>query len=234
MKSLLLFFAMLVAIPSYGREWNSLRSYQKETNQQQLSPSDWLASDRRQNTLIWNNANKFNLLNNKPKEYLSIKQRRDFYLWLHNELEKKGHDVVWPYMAYFISHKLRLVNNVPYRWFSSKAIKRYTDMGSEEVFNSAFIKLQEIYNSENLLRKNEAYSWDEKMLHDEQFIWVERVYEIMDDKSLKQIGRMAKGHFLYSIVVPKPIRFQGDISNAQERYSYALHTLRTYCKNQMH
>ncbi|TVZ60087.1 hypothetical protein NA63_2637 [Flavobacteriaceae bacterium MAR_2010_105] len=234
MKNLLFLFVLLMAIPSYGREWNSLRSYQKETNKPNLSPSDWLASDRRQNTLTWQKANHYNLLNNKPEEYITIKQRRDFYLWLHDELESKGHEVVWPYMAYFISHKLRLVKNIPYRWFISKDIKRYTDMGSEEVFISAFTSLHKLYKSEDILEENEAYNWDKAMLHNEQFIWVERVYEVMDDKSVKQIGRMASGHLLYSFAVPNPIRFQGDISNPQERYTFALNTLRTYCKKQLH
>ena len=53
----------------------------------------------------------------------------------------------------------------------------------------------------------------------------------MDEKSLKKIKRIAKGAFLYALVVPKAIRFKGNLSKAEARYNYAFNRLRVYCKN---
>ena len=41
---------------------------------------------------------------------------------------------------------------------------------------------------------------------------------------------MAKGKGFYGLMVAKEIRFQGDISNSNERYEYALESLRKYCR----
>ena len=53
----------------------------------------------------------------------------------------------------------------------------------------------------------------------------------MDKSTVKKIERMAKGKFLYGLVVPNAIRFEGDISKAEDRFQYAMNTLRVYCKD---
>ncbi|RKE92184.1 Insecticidal toxin complex protein [Ichthyenterobacterium magnum] len=231
MKNYLLLFAILFSISIHAKEWKSLRAYQKETQTKLLSPSDWLSSDRRNNTRTWQKANAYNLGNNNVQAYKTIRQRRDFYRWLNAELRIKGHEVVWLSMAQYISHKLRLVDAFPYSLFTTKQFKNYTRNGSKVVFNNVFDVLKQLYDSEIILKGNEALAWDKSILKKEQYKWIQSIYNTMDSRSLNQIERVAKGKFLYGLLVPKAIRFKGDISKAEERYNYALNTLRDYCKS---
>ena len=229
MKLIVFSILLLFSFTTFSREWKTLKDYQKSTLNKELLPQDWLKSDRKNNTEVWQKANNYNLTNNKPEEYTSIQQRRDFYSWIIAKLDTKEHEVVWPKMAYYISKKLRLVEAFPYSIFTNKKVKGYANQGSEEVFFNSFEFLQVVYLSETTLKGEEALSWDKTILYEEQFVWIEKIYLKMDERSLKQIERMAKGKFLYSLVVPKQIRFEGDIANPQERYNYALNKLRFYC-----
>lgn len=230
MKQLLILFVFTFSISSFSKEWKSLQHYKEETNQNNLSEKDWLCSDRKQNTLVWQQANTYNLQNNFPEEYETIKQRRDFYKWYYLVIENQGHEVVWPKMAHFISNKLRLVKAFPYNLFTKKSIKEYACLGSETVFNNAFFEMKTLYASKEILKGSKALQWDENILYKEQHEWIESIYKSMDVNSLKTIERMAKGKGVYSIKIAKEIRFQGNILKASERYQYALHTLRDYCK----
>jgi len=227
----IVFFWLICGLNTlHAKEWRSLNSYQKKTNKKVLSPSDWLKFDRKHNTIIWQKANMYNLKHNLYQEYENIIQRRDFYRWVHYELKRKGHEVLWPAMAYLISKKLHLVEVFPYNLFSKKKIKTYSVEGSKVVFDNAFKKLLKINKSETIFTGDQALQWDKEILYEEQFKWLENIYNKVDEKTLKTIERIAQGRFLYSLVVPKQIRFKGDISVAQERYNYGLNRLREYCK----
>ena len=223
---IIFFFSIAV----HASEWKSIHDYQKATQSKVLTPSDWLASDRRQNSMVWQNANKFNLINNLPNEYANIKQRRDFYKWYDIQIKSKGHEVVWPSMAYFISRKLRLVKAFPLSLLIRKQVKHYSKLGGETVFNNAFGMLKELFLSKPILKANEALKWDEFIIYEEQYNWIESIYLTMDERSVNQISRMAKGKFLYGLAIPKTIRFEGDIAKAEDRYAYAFEVLRNYCK----
>ncbi|WOD42533.1 Insecticidal toxin complex protein [Hwangdonia lutea] len=214
-----------------AKEWRNLKTYQKTTQKQNLSSSDWLKSDRLKNTLVWQRANHYNLIHNLPKEYSNINQRKAFYMWLYNELDKKGHEVVWVKMAHYISTKLRTMESFPFAIFTSKRILKYANSGSELVFNDAFVSLNSIYQSHKIFTGNNAVQWDRDMLYKEQYFWIAPIYKTMDERSLKKFQRIAKGTFLYAWVVPKAIRFKGNLSKAEARYKYAFDTLRAYCKN---
>ncbi|SFZ92854.1 hypothetical protein SAMN05428642_1021039 [Flaviramulus basaltis] len=215
----------------YAKEWESLKAYQKITQKENLSPSDWLKRDRNENTLVWKEANIFNLKNNLPKEYTSIIQRRDFYKWLYSEISNKGHEILWINMAYFISKKMHLMEVFPYSIFSKRKIKTYAREGSETVFNNAFAELNKLYNSKFILKEEKALEWDKSILKKEQYIWIDSVYKKMDAKSFKTLESIARGEFLYGLLVPKSIRFNGDLSNAESRYQYAINKLKPYCEN---
>ena len=230
MRSLFAILIVLLSFSARAREWKSFKDFTSQTQSEQLTSSDWLISDRKLNTLVWQNANRFNLINNLPEEYTTIKQRRDFYLWYYTVISKKGHDVVWPKMAHFISNKLRLIKAFPYTIFTNKNVKSYAYDGSKIVFNSAFIDLKILFYSTEILIGDAALDWDDKMLKKEQYQWLETIYETIDKKAFKSIDRMAKGKGFYSFVVAKKIRFKGNISKPDHRYDYALLTLRVYCK----
>ncbi|MDD7887049.1 Insecticidal toxin complex protein [Flavivirga sp. 57AJ16] len=214
-----------------AKEWKSLRVYKKETQKETLSSSDWLKLDRVKNTLVWQEANLFNLKNNLPQEYKSISQRRDFYKWLFSELDKKEHEIIWVKMAHFISKKMHLMEVFPYSVFSKKDIRSYARKGSEIVFNNAFIELQGLYNSQSILKAGKALEWDRTIIEKEQYEWLHGIYKTMDDGNLKILERIAKGKFLYGLLVPKAIRFKGNLLKAEMRYNYAIEVLRPYCEN---
>lgn len=229
MKIIVFVLAFGFSLSIQAKEWKSLRQYQKITQNEQLSPSDWLTSDRRQNSQVWQKANVYNLIHNRSNEYQTIKQYRDFYVWIDHEFKVKGHQVVWQKMAYFISCKLRMLETFPHGLLVTRRVKGYARRGSQVVFNNAFERLKSLFSSEKVLKNESALQWDKTMLHDEQFIWIESIYKDIDKKSLKQIERMARGQFLYALVVPKAVRFKDNISKPEERYQYALHILRPYC-----
>jgi len=231
MRIILCVLAFGFSFTMQAKEWKTLKHYQKFTQKEQLSPSDWLNSDRKKNTLVWQKANDYNLNNNKPNEYQTISQRRDFYIWIDQEFEKIGHEVIWQKMALYISQKLRLLETFPHVMFISKSVKEYVHQGSEMIFNYAFERLKELFYSKEILKNNDAIQWDKDMMHDEQYIWVESIYKKIDKKSLKQVERMASGKFLYALVVPKTIRFKDDISSPEDRYQYAINVFRPYCIN---
>jgi hypothetical protein len=224
-----LLFLLLLNGSLYAKEWKSMRVYQKTIQQETLLPSDWLRSDRVHNTAVWQQANLYNLNNNLPQEYIRIVERRDFYKWFYKELYKQGHEVVWVTMSYFISKKLHLVESFPYSIGFKKKTIYHVRQGSEDVFNSAFIELKTIFNLEDVLLGNDALEWDKTILFKEQFEWINGIYKDMDARSLKTVERIAKGECLYRLVVPKKIRFKGDISNPEVRYNYAVQVLREYC-----
>ena len=229
MKTVLLVLVFGFSSSINAKEWKSLRQYQKVTHKTTLSPSDWLSSDRRRNTLIWQHANAYNLSNDRPQEYENIKERRDFYVWIDHEFESKGHEVNWQKMAYYISSKMRLTETFPHCVLTPKKVKFYARQGSEEVFDHAFEKLNTIYALDYILKGAEAMKWDEMMLHFEQFVWVENIYKNIDARSLEQIRRMTSGKFWYALAVPKELRFNADISSPEDRYQYGLTILRPYC-----
>lgn len=64
-----------------------------------------------------------------------------------------------------------------------------------------------------------------------QYEWIDSIYKTMDANNLKTLERIAKGKFLYGLVVPKAIRFIGNLSKAEIRYEYAIKVLKPYCEN---
>lgn len=231
MKQILFIFIGSISISAFSKEWKNLKQYKSITKKEQLSASDWLCKDRKSNSLTWQQANLFNLENGLANEYQTISQRRDFYLWYYKTIEAKGHTIVWPKMAYYISSKLRLIKALPYRLFIRKQIKNHALAGSEIAFKNSFSALKNILFSATIVQQNEALQWDKELLYQEQHKWIEAVYQNMDAKSLHSISRMAKGEGFYQLMVAKQIRFNGDIKDATDRYNYAVNVLREYCKN---
>ncbi|MGY0392904.1 Insecticidal toxin complex protein [Bizionia sp. KMM 8389] len=231
MSKLWLIFLCMLPFLGQGAEWRSLKSYQKETGRLELSAADWLRCDRTQQTNTWILANQYNLENQNPTAYRTIAERRDFYAWYALEITEKGHPVVWPKMAHYISIKLRLTQAFPFTIFIKKHIQAYAYQGSEMVFNQVFPKLKNLYVRQNPLTEEEALLWDKTVLYSEQYEWLEGIYETMSEENLKTIGKMAKGKGVYGLIVPKSIEFKGAISDKNIRYQYALTTLREFCKN---
>lgn len=231
MKYTWIFFILLINQNIVSKEYKSLKAFQKETGLSNLLASDWLTSDRRKVTDVWKQANHYNLENLQPQEYVTIAQRRDFYEWFYKSVETKGHEVVWPKMAHYISKKLQLTNVFPFNVFTKSEVKNYAYQGSHHVFTKAFPTLKSLFYSTETMDFDTVLEWDESILYQEQYVWLQELYDEMDSKTLKTIDKMVKGKGFYSLLVPSDIRFSGTISNAEARYQYALNALRPYCKN---
>lgn len=223
-------FLFVSNLSLYAKEWGSIRIFHKVTHKENLSSSDWLKSDRIHNTSIWQQANAFNLENNLSQEYKSIVERRDFYEWLYIESEKIGHEVLWFKMVHFISNKLHKAENFPLNIFVDKKIMQYANSCSEIIFNNAFNEVKSLFKLELPLTEKQALEWDKDMFYKEQYVWVDGVINTIDAKSVQKIERVLQGEFLYSLLVPKEIRFDGNLTNREERYNYALNKLRLYCQ----
>ncbi|MFV0572921.1 MAG: Insecticidal toxin complex protein [Xanthomarina gelatinilytica] len=232
MKRFVVIIFMLVLHSVQAKEWKNLKTYQSQTGNRELQASDWLRKDRKNNSLVWQQANVYNLKHNLSSEYQTIKQRTDFYLWLNKALNEKNMDVVWPKMAHFISNKLEKIKSFPFSIFTRKEVKHYAEKGSETVFMKAFETVRELYFSDSVLQSDEALTWDENIIYQEQYLWLEDIYKEVDARTLKTIDKMAKGKCIYTFMVPKEVAFTGNLSNKENRYDYALNTLRVYCKTE--
>lgn len=185
----------LIFIDGSAAEWKNLKEYKQETGDTILTSQDWLTKDRLRNTNVWQQANSFNLTNNLFLEYQTIAERRDFYKWFALSIEEKGHKVVWPRMAHFISSKLSLTSRFPYNIVVKKDVVLSSKNGSEKVFNSAFKSLKKLYLQDKILSKEESEIWDNNLLYKEQYVWIVTIYKEMDAKTLKRLERIAKGNF---------------------------------------
>lgn len=231
MRKYCFLFLFISNLSLYAKEWKSFRVYQKTTHKENLLPSDWLKSDRINNSDTWKLANFFNLESNLPQEYQSIAERRDFYKWVNNEVEKQGHKVVWFQMVHFISGKLRLMETFPSAIFTNKKIMDYANSCSESIFKNSFVEINNLFKSKKVLNEEAALQWDKDILYKEQYVWVDDIINHIDAHSLKKIENILRGKFLYGIFFPKEIRFMGNLENKEMRYNYALNTLREYFEN---
>ncbi len=135
-------------------------------------------------------------------------------------------------MAHFISNKLDNVKSFPFNIFTKREVKRYAARGSETVFLKAFEKIKALYFSESILKYEEALAWDETIIYEEQYVWLQEIYSEINQKTLKTIDKMAKGKCIYKFMVLREIVFFGDLSNKEDRYDYAINKLRPYCKTE--
>ncbi|WP_159023012.1 Insecticidal toxin complex protein [Formosa sp. L2A11] len=213
-----------------AKEWKNLKTYQKETQFEVLSNGDWFTADRKQNSKVWQNANRFNLMQMHPENYTSVVQRLGFYMWFQKKIEQKGDEVYWVKMAAFISEKLSRIYTFPYKYIVKKSTIHSANYGSEIVFNNAFPYLRTLFLASEPLKNTAAETWDLKMLHLEQYDWVASVYEKIDAKNLKQISQIARGKGVYRLFVPKELAFTTDLKNPNHRYYYAVNVLLPYCK----
>ncbi|WP_299781994.1 Insecticidal toxin complex protein [uncultured Formosa sp.] len=224
---LVLFLSLNVV---FAKEWKNLTVYKKETKLETLPRGDWFTKDRKQNSIVWQQANRFNLLYMYPNQYTSVEQRLGFYIWLQHELDKKGNEIYWVKMASFVSEKLNVINIFPYKYVVKKTTIQNTNYGSEVVFNNSFYYLKDLFLAAKPLKNTTAEIWDLKMLYREQYEWVETVYQNIDTESLNQISQIAKGKGVYRFFVPKGLTFIGNLKNPDDRYYYAVNVLLPYCK----
>lgn len=227
----LLFFVFTISTSIFAQEWKNLKAYQKSTGQETLAKGHWLKKDRKRNTQQWQNANLYHLEREKGYEaYTTIKQRRDFYKWFDEWQTQQGHELQWVGAAYIVAGQFANTET----WFVRTFVIRNVDIlnfaqqGNQAILNDVYPELQKIYQSDILLTGEAATKWDSEYGYREQCVIIESFYEQQDEKVIQKLDKMATGKGIFRFVVPKSIRFQGDITNCEDRYKHGKEVLPLY------
>ncbi len=222
---------LFVSSHALAQEWESLRSYQRETGNSILTEGSWLKKDRIHQTEIWNLANRYNLISEYgEKKYKTISQKRDFYLWFDKEIKNQGHEINWAGIASIAAGQLSYLDKGFIRVFiiRNNELVEFSHEGSEKVFAFAFPKFKKIYFSKNEIKGKDAELWDQKYGMDEQCKILEPLYNNLSDKALNKLEKMAKGKGVFIFGVPKELRFVGKIDDCQLRVEHGKKKLLPY------
>jgi len=224
-------FIFLIVHFTYSQEWKSLKQFKKETGNSKLCEGCWLTKDRKNNTSIWIFANQYNLKsNNGSKKYISISQKRDFYLWFDKEIKSKHHEIKWIGIAYVAANQLSKVDIKLIRFFivRNDEVVRFLNNGSNEVFDFSFPHLKEVYYSKKIIKGLDAKKWDRKYGLEEQCQVLDPLYKNLSAKAIKKLEKMAKGKGLFSIAVSKEIEYEGELMDCNLRYEHGVNKLLPY------
>ncbi len=236
MKSLIRFllflFIVINSVFSSAQEWKSLRYYQKKTGNNSLSEGYWLKKDRKHETEVWEQAILFNLaLEDGNKKYTTICQIRDFYTFFNKEIKKQGHEIKWVGIAAKAASQLSQIETGVIRVLivRDKKLAKFAHNGALKVFEFAFAQFREVYFSSNMIVGEAAILWDKKYGKIEQCEILEPLYAQLPEKTVHKLARMAKGKGVYNLVVPKKLKFVGEITNCQTRYEHGRDRLAPFC-----
>ncbi|MDA3890858.1 MAG: hypothetical protein PF517_04250 [Salinivirgaceae bacterium] len=217
-----------------AQEWKNLKTYQKATSNNELIEGNWLQKDRKQQSEKWQQACKYNIANeNGFQKYHSIKQIRDFYLFFDAERRIQGHEVKWGGIAAIAANQLCLLENDFIRIFivHNKEIVNFAHEGSEKVFKYAFPRLKKVFFSPTAITGEDALKWDVNHGMIEQCEILTPIYANLSQKSLNRLEKMAKGKGIYTIGVPKKLKYKGEINDCQARFEHGMTKLVHYCQS---
>lgn len=216
---------------TYSQEWKNLKHYKKDKGNSKLCDGCWLVKDRKKNTETWRLSNKYNLkIKNGNEKYVSIAQKRDFYIWFDKELKRIKHEIKWIGIASVAAAQLSKVDIKFIRYFivRNKEVVQFLELGSNKVFNFAFPHLREVYFSTNIIKGLEAKNWDLKYGLEEQCQILEPLYNNLSLKAVNKLEKMAKGRGVFSLEVPKDLKFEGDLLDCELRYEHGINKLFPY------
>ncbi|MDP2068226.1 MAG: hypothetical protein Q8K04_04605 [Lutibacter sp.] len=210
---------------AFTQEWKNLKTYQKETKNIILENGCWLKNDRIKQTFTWSQANSYNLNSeNGNKKYKTISQIRDFYLWFDRVRIQRGHEIKWIGFAAIAATELAKLDNSFIRIFivRNKDIVKFGREGSIKVFDFTFPKLKKLYFSDKLITGKDAENWDKEHGMKEQCKILDSLYKNLSEKDFHKLERMAKGKGIFSLGVPKKLRFEGDLHDCKARIDYGI------------
>ncbi len=206
-----------------AQEWKNLRSFRKETKELTLSEGCWLKKDRKRRTSTWGKANQYNLtLKDGNSKYKTISQIRDFYVWFDKERIELGHEIQWIGIASLATQQLSKLNAGFIQFFivRNNELKLFAKEGSKEVFSYTFPKLKELYFSNIPIQGVLAKKWDENHSINEQCEVLIPIFEKLSEKAYQKLERIIKGKGIYSIGIPRKLRFDGELIDCQARIKY--------------
>lgn len=227
MKKIIILIIIVAPLITFSQEWKSLKKYRKATEKDKLEEGNWLKKDRKRNTLKWLNSNKFHLKKeNGYTAYKTISQRRDFYKWFDSWRIKKGHEIKWVGIASIIASQFSKFDSKFVAFLiRNKEVIKFANEGNKASFKDVFPRLHKIYLLDTLIVGTSAVNWDSKYLYREQCIVVDPIFNKLNRKTLKKIGRIANRKGFYKMAIPKKIKFDGDISNCKDRYEHGMNRL---------
>lgn len=208
-----------------AQEYKNLKTFQEKTSLKELPEGAWLKKDRKQQTIVWENANVYNLLQEKGEtKYHSIRQIRDFYLWFDNERIAKGHQIKAAGIAGIVAGQLSILENwwILHFVIRNKEVHRFGNEGSKLVLAYAFPLLKEVYLSSTALEGETSKNWDILYATNEQCVALEPLYQSLSPRTIKTLDRMAKGKGIYCLGVPNRLRFEGEVMDCQSRANHAM------------
>ncbi|SDD07313.1 hypothetical protein [Williamwhitmania taraxaci] len=222
------FLVLLNTNQSVAQEWKSLRAYQKETGESSLREGCWLRKDRTRLSEKWKQANLFNLsCENGNRKYKTISQIRDFYLWFDLERERQGHEIKWIGIASIAAGQLAEMDNGFIRFFivRNSEVVKFANEGSKTVFAFAFPLLKNIYFSDTIIVGNDAVNWGLEYGMTEQCLILDPLYVRLSPAALHKLTRMAKGQGVFSLGIPKVLKYDGRIENCKARFEHGINKL---------
>jgi len=231
MKALLLLFCLLTVNICEAREWKNKTELKRTTGQDDLPNGDWLRKDRKKNTDIWSDANRYNMSSNQGDVcYTSFAQKRDFYYWLDTELQNRGSDVRWPGVAYIVTRRLRYLDSrfVQKIIIRDKAFIDFVEKCNNLILTNIYLDLRALYNREEALTGSEARHWDSTLTYKEQCTIVDTVYDMQPRRIVEKLNRMAHGKGIYKLVMPRKLRINKNISDCENRCAYGLNIISRY------
>lgn len=215
----------------FAQEWRNLHTYKKETGSSTLKEGCWLKRDRKNQTIIWQQANIFNL--QKPNGYLqykSIQQISDFYNWFDIERKKLGHEIQWLGISSIATGQLAKIEHFGIRKLiiRNKEIVQFANDGTQAVLKYAFPNMKRLYFSKEILKGKAAENWDLEFGKNEQCIVLDVCYQKLSAKALHKLERMAKGKGIFYLAIPKQLKYEGNVDNCNDRFEHGLHKLIPY------
>ncbi len=206
-----------------AKEFPSLKDYEANKSTDEVNRRHWLKADRESNDKEWREACLFNFsYATGYKEYRTREEREDFYRWAADTLRKQGHEIKWVELALEVTDLIEPAVN------GNGKVSQYAKAGNALVFDSAFVRLQNLFRSADPLKNEGAKNWDDEMIKYEQEVLLASLFNSMDIVTLEKISRMAKGQGIYMFFTKKELRFKGDIRSAQARIDYAHNQLLPY------
>jgi len=231
MQALQIIMFILSTNLAMSQEWRNNKSYRKQTGNITLLDGCWLKKDRIKQTDVWKNANRFNLsLKNGNLRYKTISQIRDFYRWFDCERIKRGHEISWIGIAGLVAGELSKLDNGFIRYFivRNKDVVNFANEGSTKVLAFAFPQLNRLFFSQQIIKGIDAENWDHAYGMNEQCLILDSLYAKLSPKALCKLDRMAKGKGIFSLGVPKRLRYAGSIDDCKARYEHGKYKVFQY------
>ncbi|MBP6758055.1 MAG: hypothetical protein KA133_02275 [Flavobacterium sp.] len=218
-----------------AQEWRNYHTYKRQTGYSTLKEGCWLKRDRKKQTIIWQQANVFNLHSSTGYlPYKSIRQISDFYNWFDIERKKQGHEILWIGISSIATGQLAKIENFGVRTLivNNKNIVQFANDGSQAVLKYAFPYLKKVYFSTEIIKDSVAKNWDLEFGQKEQCIVLESCYQKLTSKEIQKLERMAKGKGVFYFAIPKKLIFEGNVENCNDRFEHGLHKMIPYYKSQ--